>query len=179
MLMSAITAFPSRRGPRAITPALCWAHAGRQFFELADIAANPRRGKNAAAISPVAEEAVKRIDALFDIERDNGCMTTNQAVALGLGRQAGLLNAPAFGPLRRFRAADLPHQQAAVRALRGFCAGAQVSALRWLRARCRAFRGMATLIAIAKLNDIDPQAWLAEVDRIANIPQTRLYELLS
>jgi hypothetical protein len=38
---------------------------------------------------------------------------------------------------------------------------------------------MATLIAIAKLNDIDPQAWLAEVDRIANIPQTRLYELLS
>ena len=75
MLMSAITAFPSRRGPRAITPALCWAHAGRQFFELADIAANPRRGKNAAAISPVAEEAVKRIDALFDLERDNGCMT--------------------------------------------------------------------------------------------------------
>ena len=41
----------------------------RQFFELADIAANARRGKNAAAISPIALEAVKRIDALFDIER--------------------------------------------------------------------------------------------------------------
>ncbi len=39
------------------------------FFELADIAANARRGKNAAAISPVALAAVKRIDALFDIER--------------------------------------------------------------------------------------------------------------
>src|SRR3954447_24616265 len=35
---------------RAITAALCWAHARRQFFELA-LAANARRGKNAAAIS--------------------------------------------------------------------------------------------------------------------------------
>jgi transposase len=59
---------PSRaEGP--VTPALCWAHARRQFFELADIAANARRGRQAAAISPIALEAVKRIDALFDIER--------------------------------------------------------------------------------------------------------------
>jgi transposase len=42
------------------------AHARRQFFELADIAANARRGKKGAAISPIALEAVKRIDALFD-----------------------------------------------------------------------------------------------------------------
>jgi Transposase IS66 family len=47
-----------------------WAHARRQFFELADIAANARRGKNAAAISPIALEAVKRIAPLFDIEGD-------------------------------------------------------------------------------------------------------------
>src|SRR5467141_4188783 len=57
------------RSQGAITAALCWAHARRQFFELADIAANARRGKNAAAISPVALAAVKRIDVLFDIER--------------------------------------------------------------------------------------------------------------
>ncbi|MDA9445984.1 hypothetical protein XI01_04480 [Bradyrhizobium sp. CCBAU 21360] len=56
-------------GQGPIMSALCWAHAGRQFFELADIAANARRDKNAAAISPIALEAVKRIDALFDIER--------------------------------------------------------------------------------------------------------------
>jgi transposase len=31
----------------------------RQFFELADIAANARRGKNAAAISPIALEGGK------------------------------------------------------------------------------------------------------------------------
>ncbi len=56
---------PSRaQGP--IMPALRWAHARRKFFELADIAANARRGRKAPAISPVALEAVKRIDALFD-----------------------------------------------------------------------------------------------------------------
>src|SRR6478736_6597382 len=53
----------------AITPAFCWAHARRGFFELADIARNARRGKNAAVISPIALEAVRRIDALFEIER--------------------------------------------------------------------------------------------------------------
>jgi hypothetical protein len=57
------------RAQGAITPALCWSHARRQFFELADIVANARRGRKATAISPVALEAVKRIDALFDIER--------------------------------------------------------------------------------------------------------------
>jgi hypothetical protein len=55
--------------PSETIPALCWAHARRQFFELADIAANARRGNNAPAISPVALEEVKRIDLLFDIER--------------------------------------------------------------------------------------------------------------
>jgi transposase len=57
---------PSRQ-QGAIMPALCWAHARRKFFELADIAANARRGKKLAAISPIALEAVKRIDALFDM----------------------------------------------------------------------------------------------------------------
>ena len=50
-------------------PDASWAHARRQFFELADIAANARRRRSAAAISPIALEAVKRIDGLFDIER--------------------------------------------------------------------------------------------------------------
>src|SRR5215203_2246015 len=67
--IAAITSFMTpraRRGrsrPRSVGP------ARRQFFELADIAANARRDRNAAAISPIALEAVKRIDALFDIER--------------------------------------------------------------------------------------------------------------
>lgn len=38
---------------------------------------------------------------------------------------------------------------------------------------------MDTLIVTAKINDVDPQAWLADVfARIANIPQNRLHELL-
>jgi len=38
---------------------------------------------------------------------------------------------------------------------------------------------MYTLIVTAKLNDIDPQAWLADVlARIADMPQSRLHELL-
>ena len=68
---------------------------------------------------------------------------------------------------------------AAERAVRGLALGRKS----WLFAgsdrgadRC-AF--MLTLIATAKLNDIDPQAWLADVlARIADIPQTRLSELL-
>ena len=58
------------RSPGPVTEALCWAHGRRKFYELADIAANKRRGKRAPPISPLALEAVKRIDALFDIERE-------------------------------------------------------------------------------------------------------------
>ena len=48
---------------------MCWSHARRKFYELADIAAGKRHGNGAAPISPLALNAVKRIDALFDIER--------------------------------------------------------------------------------------------------------------
>ena len=38
---------------------------------------------------------------------------------------------------------------------------------------------MYTLIATANLNDVAPQAWLADVlDRIAEMPQSRLREFL-
>lgn len=62
--------FKVDRDPSPLTQALCWAHARRKFFVLADIATNAKRGKDAAPISPIAFEAVKRIDALFDIERE-------------------------------------------------------------------------------------------------------------
>ena len=68
---------------------------------------------------------------------------------------------------------------AAERALRGIALGRKS----WLFAGSD--RGgeraavMYTLIGTAKLNDVDPQAWLADVlARIANLPQTRLHELL-
>jgi transposase len=53
---------PSRPGG-TITEALCWAHARRLFFELADLA---RPGRTPASL---AVEAVRRIDDLFAHER--------------------------------------------------------------------------------------------------------------
>jgi transposase len=61
--------YDPRRPEGPVTSALCWSHARRGFYELADIAAKARRG-SAAAVSPIALEAVKRIDALFAIERE-------------------------------------------------------------------------------------------------------------
>jgi transposase len=70
------------RKPGPVVEALCWSHARRKFFELADIAADARRGKLATPISPIALEAVKRIEALFDIEREiNGLTAFGRRVA--------------------------------------------------------------------------------------------------
>ncbi|HEX9463614.1 MAG TPA: IS66 family transposase, partial [Alphaproteobacteria bacterium] len=64
--------YEPNRKPGPILEAACWVHARRPFFVMADLAENARRkarGKTAAVISPVAFEAVRRIDALFEIER--------------------------------------------------------------------------------------------------------------
>ena len=197
---------PARAGGAA-TSALCWSHARRQFFELADIAANARRGKNAAAISPVALEAVRRIDALFDIER-----AINGLSAEERRRARAEQSAPLFADLEAWlrhersklsRSAAVAQpidymlkrwdgfahflydgrvcltNNAAERALRGFALGRKS----WLfagseRGADRA-AAMATLITTAKLNEVDPLAWLADVlARIAEMPQSRLADLL-
>lgn len=64
---------------------------GAKFFVLADIAASARRGKTAPLISPIAFEAVKRIDLLFDIERDINGMPVEQALAVRTERSAPLV----------------------------------------------------------------------------------------
>jgi len=195
------------RAPRAITSALCWSHARRQFFELADIAANARRGKKAPAISPVALEAVKRIDALFDIERAINGLSAEERLRVRRERSRPLVDAletwlreersrlsrsasvakPIDYLLRRWeRFAPFLDDgriclsnNAAERALRGFALGRKS----WLfagseRGAARA-AAMTTLIASAKLNDVDPLTWLADVlARIAGMPQSRLPELL-
>ncbi len=194
------------RSPGPVTEALCWAHGRRKFYELADIAAHKRRGKRAPPISPVALEAVTRIDALFDIEREiNGepalrrlelrcersaplvadlevCMRTWRA---GLSRHAPVAKAIDYKLKRWDSFARFLEDgriclsnNAAERALRSLCIGR----------RSRLFAGsdrggaraaaMYTLIGTARFNDVDPQAWLADVlGRIAETPQTRLDEL--
>jgi transposase len=191
----------------AITPAFCWAHARRRFFELADIAAHARRGQNAAVISPIALEAVKRIDALFEIERGiNGCSAAErlrvrreQSAPLAtdleswlrdqrsrLSRSAAVAE-PIDYLLKRWPAFTrflddgriCLSNNAAERALRGFALGRKS----WLFAGSD--RGadraaiVATLIMTAKLNDIDPLAWLADVlARINGHPARTLEQLL-
>jgi len=199
--------YPPDRKPGPIVEALCWSHARRKFFELADIAANARRGKNAAPISPIALEAVKRIDAIFDIEREINGVTAEERLAARRSRSAPLVAAleewtrseraklsrhnavakaidymltrwPAFVRFLEDGRICLTNN-AAERALRGLALGRKS----WLFAGSE--RGaeraaiMYTLIQTAKLNDIDPQAWLADtLSKIAETPQTRLGKLL-
>jgi transposase len=199
--------YDPERTEGAVISALCWAHARRKFFELADIAANARRGKKAPAISPIALEAVKRIDALFEIERSiNGLNASERQLVrkeqsaplvadlktwlteerAGLSRSSSVIK-PIDYMLKRWDrfAAFLDDgricltNNAAERALRGFALGRKS----WLFAGSKrgADRAAAitTLIMTAKLNDIDPLVWLADVlARIAEMPQNRLHELL-
>lgn len=199
--------YEAARKPAPITPALCWAHARRQFFELADIAKNARRGRSATAISPIALAAVQRIDALFDIERTINGLSADERrrirqeksvplmaeLEAWLREQRSRLSRSAlvskpidymlkrWGEFSRFveDGRICLTNNAAERALRGLALGRKA----WLFAGSD--RGadraavMFTLIMTAKLNDVDPQAWLADVfTRIASLPQSRLHELL-
>jgi len=195
------------RLPGPIIEALCRAHARRKFFELADIAANARRGKDAPPISPLALEAVRRIDAVFDLERAINGASAERRLEI---RQAEI--APLVADLHRWMAGERARlsghapvakamnymltrrdgfarfladgricltNNAAERSLRGAALGRKA----WLFAGSE--RGgertafMYSLIVTAKLNGVDPQAWLADVlARIADTPLSRLSELL-
>jgi len=197
---------PSRPAGK-ITAVLCWAHARREFFELADIAANARRGRMAKVILPIALEAVRRIDALFDIERAINGLSAEERLQVREAESKAILaeletwlreeraklsrSAAVAGPidymLRRWDGFArfiedgriCLTNNAAERALRGFALGRKSWLFAGSQRGAERAAAMATLINTAKLNDIDPQAWLADaLDRIADIPQRRLPELL-
>jgi transposase len=197
------------RKPGPVLPALCWSHARRKFFELADVEGNIRKGKDAKEISPIAFEAVKRIDVLFEIERDMNGQDPAARLAARQVRSASLVE-DLERWLRAERALLSKHAKvakaidyllspnhwpaftrflsdgriclsnnAAERSLRGVALGRKS----WLFAGSE--RGgkraafMYSLIGTAKLNDIDPQSWLADViARISDLPVSRLPELL-
>jgi transposase len=197
------------RKPGPVVSALCWAHARRKFFELADIAGNVRHGKPADQISPVAFEAVKRIDAIFDIERDINGLDPKARLEARIRLSAPLLT-DLEAWLRSERAQMSKHNpvakainylfekdhwpaftrfltngrvcltnNAAERSLRGTALGRKA----WLFAGSD--RGgdrtafMYSLIITAKMNEIEPQAWLADVlARMPALTVSRLPELL-
>ena len=188
-----------------ITEASCWAHGRRKFFELADVTAKAR--DKLAVIAPLAFEAVKRIDAIFDIEREINGRSIDERLMVRRARVAPLVS-DLEGWMRNERAKLSRHSEvakamnymlnrwdtftrflddgqicltnnAAERALRGIALGRKS----WLFAGSD--RGgeraavMYTLIQTARLNDVDPQAWLADVlSRIAEHPAHKLDELL-
>src|SRR6476659_9398978 len=69
------------RKPVALTEALCWAHGRRNFFKLAQLAK-----------APLAIEAVRRIDAIFDLERTINGLPADQRRAVRQERIAVLVD---------------------------------------------------------------------------------------
>ncbi len=202
--------YEAKRGQASVLEASCWAHARRKFFELADIEAAARRKaqrRTPQMISPMALQAVQRIDALFDIERSIKDLPAEQRLAVRQQKSVplvGELEAWMHDERRKLsRHSDVAGaidymlkrwpsftrflddgricltNNAAERALRGLALGRKA----WLFAgsdrggQRAAF--LYSLIVTAKLNDIDPQAWLADVlSRIAEHPAKRLDQLL-
>jgi transposase len=181
--------YEASRKPGPITEASCWAHGRRKLFELADVTSKARG--TLAVIAPLAFEAVKRIDAIFDIEREINGRSIDARLAV---RRTCV--APLVSDLERWMRTEYTKlsrhndvakamnymltrwdsftrflddgricltNNAAERALRGIALGRKS----WLFAGSD--RGgeraavMYTLIQSARLNDIDPQAWLADV----------------
>ncbi|SOD93273.1 Transposase [Caenispirillum bisanense] len=176
------------RRPGPILEAACWAHARRPFFALADLASNARRkaqGKTGAVISPLALEAVRRIDALFDIERAIAGRSAEERRA-SLSRGNDLANAmdymlkrwPAFTRLLDDGRVCLSNN-AAERALRGIALRRKSWRFAGSDRGGRRAAAMYSLIVTAKMNDVDPQAWLADVlARVAEHPAHRIDEFL-
>jgi transposase len=164
-------------------------------------------GKTPAPVSPLALEIVQRMDRLFEIERGiNGrSAEERRAVRQELSRPlvGELENRMRAERPKLSRGNDLAKamdymlkrwpaftrflddgrvclsNNAAERGLRGIALGRKS----WLfagsdRGGMRA-AAMYSLITTAKMNDVDPQAWLADVlARIAEHPAARLDELL-
>jgi transposase len=188
--------FTDGRKPGPIIEAACWAHGRRKLYELARLAK-----------MPVAIEAVRRIDELFAIEREINGLPPEQRVRVRRERSKPLVEElerwlraerrklSSKNPLAKAIDYSLKRwstftrflddgricmtNNAAERAVRGIAVGRR----NWTF--CGSDTGgeraavIFTLIETAKLCDVDPRAWLADVlSRIADHPATRIDQLL-
>ncbi|KQZ46638.1 hypothetical protein ASD54_21720 [Rhizobium sp. Root149] len=192
----------------SITFAFCHAHARRKFFELADIQKNARdRKRKGKPISPIALEAVKRYDELFEIERQINGLSAEERLAARqekskplfddmhewltkeratLSRSSEVIE-PIDYMLKRWEGFALFLEDgrvcltnnAAERALRSVALGRRNWTFAGSQRGADRAAVMLTVITTCRLNDVDPKAWLADVlARIADYPVTRLHELL-
>jgi len=186
---------PARK-PGPIVEAACWAHARRKFFDLARIAK-----------APIAIEAIERIDALFAIEREINGASPQRRLAVRSERSRPLVDALELW-LRQQRAKLSPKSEtaraidyslkrwpaftrflddgrlcvsnnAAEREIRPIAVGRHNWTFAGSDEGARRAAAIYTLINTARLNGVDPQAWLADtLSRIADHPAKRIAELL-
>ncbi len=186
---------PSLRGER-IQEAACWAHARRAFYEL-----------HQANDSPIAAEALERIGALYAIEAEIRGRPPDERAAIRQARAGPLLEslrewlrqtltrvskkselAKAIGyvltrwtALTRYRDDGRIEidNNAAERALRAVALGRKNYLFCGSDAGGERAAAIYSLIGTAKLNGLDPEAYLRYVlERIADHPINRIDELL-
>jgi transposase len=184
------------RNPGPILEAACWAHVRRKLFEIA-----------AVSQAPIATEAVRRIDELFKIEREINGQPAEQRLAVReergkplvialeawlraqhqrVSRKSEIGKALAYAlnhwaALTRFLEDGriCMSNNAAERALRGIAVGRRNWTFAGSDRGGERAAAIYTLIETAKLNGIDPQAWLADVlARLPDHPAKRITELL-
>jgi len=174
----------------------CWAHARRKFFDLFE-----------ATQSPIAKEALDRIGALYGIESETRGKPPDERRAVRQARAGPLLDdlriwltsitrqlskkSDAAAAIRytlsrwdalcRYRddgRAELDNN-AAERALRTIALGRKNHLFAGADTGGERAAGIYSLIGTAKLNDIDPQAYLhCVLERIAEYRIDRIDELL-
>jgi transposase len=188
--------YRANRKPAPILEAACWSHGRRKFFDLA------KTGE-----APIAAAAVRRIDELFAIERAINGKAPEQRLALRreksaplvtdleiwIRRQRALLSsgndtAKAINYLLNRWAAFTRFlddgrvcltNNAAERALRGVAVGRRNWTFAGSDAGGHRAAAVYTLIETCKMNDVDPQAWLADVlARLPDHPASKIADLL-
>jgi transposase len=186
-----------RLNQNRITLAFCWAHLRRKFFDIAD------KGP-----APIAEEALRRIAELYAIDKTIRGSPPDERVAVRRERSLPLIAAlkawlqarlsevsgksliaeairyalSHWDGLTRFlddgrieldtNIVERSMRPVALNRKNALFAGHDEGAANWAL--------IASLIETCKLNDVDPEAWLADVlTKLVNLwPQARLDELM-